>query len=114
MAPVTFDDVLVNVGGGWNPSTNIFTAPFSGVYQLHLTASMADGSQVNYALVWNGAPYANVLCNATNYVGVEMRSRGIMVDARAGDTLYMATDSTTRLYSNGNRLISFTGFFVAL
>jgi hypothetical protein len=101
------------LGGAWNSGNNTVTIPVSGIYQIHMTATCAPNGTVNFQLMWNGVAYANIYSTSTNLDGVVMKTRAIMVDAKAGDTLFIATDSTTSLYSNSMKLISFTGFLLA-
>ena len=111
--PFPFNDVDVNIGNGWNSSTSKFVAPYAGVYQLHLTATSMPNSQVDFRLYWNNVAYANIYSTTTNYNGLVTRSRAIMIDATAGDTFFIATLSSTHLYSSSRRLISFTGFLIS-
>ena len=37
---INYDRVMVNEGGGWNSSTNAFTAPFNGVYFISVTMAV--------------------------------------------------------------------------
>lgn len=41
---VIFEHIFLNVGGGYNPATGIFTVPHSGVYSLALTVFSDAGS----------------------------------------------------------------------
>ena len=41
---LVFDDVVFNVGDGYDPHTGIFTAPVSGVYSFFLTQMSSDGT----------------------------------------------------------------------
>ena len=111
-SPFPFNDVNVNIGNGWNSTANIFVAPYAGVYQLHLTATVYY-SRIDFRLYWNNVTYANIYMNTTNYNGIITRSRAVMIDAAAGDTFFITTTSTTVLYSNSYRLISFTGFLIS-
>ena len=36
---VPFDDVMTNIGGGFDPVTSTFTAPYSGVYDFQVKTS---------------------------------------------------------------------------
>ena len=113
-SPFPFTDVSVNVGNGWNKTTNIFLVPQAGVYHLHLTASSKEaGGAIDYRLMWNGVAFVSILGATKIYNGINARSRSVMIEASVGDTFYIATTSTTSLQS-GYRDISFTGYLVAV
>ena len=63
--------------------------------------------------MWNKTPYANIYSNTTNYNGVVTRSKGIMIEASVGDTIYIATTSSTRLISGFRRFVSFSGYLIS-
>ncbi|XP_052086243.1 collagen alpha-2(VIII) chain-like [Mytilus californianus] len=42
-AAITFDTVILNRGGGYNPKTGIFTAKKKGLYQISATVMLRDG-----------------------------------------------------------------------
>ena len=112
LRPFPFDNISVNVGNGWNTTTNKFVATHAGVYQLHLTASSFYSGQIDYQLIWNDIAYANIYSNA----GIEVvtRSRAIMIELSVGDTLYIATNKADALISDPtNKFISFTGFLIS-
>ena len=111
--PFPFDEVAVNIGNGWNATSNRFVAPYSGVYQLHLTVTIQPFSTINYQLVRNGGAYANVYGSIIIHNGYETRSRSIMIDALVGDIFNIISNlSASNLYSNQFRLISFSGFLL--
>ncbi|XP_054455417.1 complement C1q-like protein 2 [Anoplopoma fimbria] len=41
---ITFKEIFINLGNGYNPSTGVFTAPHSGVYSLALTVYSDAGA----------------------------------------------------------------------
>ena len=111
--PFPFNKVSVNEGNGWKAVDNKFVVPYAGVYQLHLTATLLDNYTIDYRLMWNDVPYANIYSNSTNYNRGVTRSRGIMIEAAVGDIFYIATTSATSLISNVGKFISFTGYLVS-
>ena len=113
-SPFPFNDITVNIGNGWRTANNTFIVPYAGVYQLHLTCTTPAGGVVDYRLMWNGIAYANIYSNNTINNGLDTRSRAIMIEAAVGDTFYIATTSTTKLYSEASTLISFTGYLLSL
>ena len=109
--PLPFEDVSVNVGNGWNTTSNKFLVPYAGVYQLHLTATSIGYAAVDYRLMWNDVAYASLLSATVFYNNVITRSRSIMIEASVGDTFYIATTSSTNLYGSC-RETSFTGYLI--
>ncbi|CAC5424165.1 C1QL [Mytilus coruscus] len=54
---VKFDDVRVNIGGGYDKSTGVFTAGRKGLYQISCTILGDNGHDVHYMLAKNDAEY---------------------------------------------------------
>ena len=111
-SPFPFSDVYLNVGNGWNESTNTFVVPYPGVYHLHLLAICQPNTTVDYILMWNDIPYANVFFNGKPYAGPISRSKSVMIEASIGDTFNIATSSVSGLYGNSNRQTLFAGYLI--
>ena len=45
---IPFDDVQLNVGGGYNPATSHFTAPVSGIYSISYAVLAYSGAMYTY------------------------------------------------------------------
>jgi hypothetical protein len=56
-AVVKFEDVRVNRGQGYNPSTGVFTSPRKGLYHISCLILGARGNAVQYQLNKNDAVY---------------------------------------------------------
>ena len=54
---VKFEDVRVNRGQGYNPSTGVFTAPRKGLYHISCLILGNSGHVVTYQLNKNDAVY---------------------------------------------------------
>jgi hypothetical protein len=54
---VKFEDVRVNRGQGYNPSTGVFTSPRKGLYHISCLILGARGNAVQYQLNKNDAVY---------------------------------------------------------
>ena len=54
---VKFEDVRVNRGQGYNPSTGVFTAPRKGLYHISCLILGHNGNYVHYQLSKNDALY---------------------------------------------------------
>ena len=109
--PLPFEDVSVNVGNGWNTTSNKFLVPYAGVYQLHLTVTSIGYAGINCLLVWNEVPHADVLSTTVLYNNSITRSKSIMIEASVGDTFYIATMTSNKLYGSC-RETSFTGYLL--
>ena len=112
-SPLPFDEVLVNVGGGWNITNNTFVAPYAGVYQLHLSADPWAATATDYKLMWNNVAYASIFSPNTAYNAQAAKSRAFMIKASVGDTFFIATTSTARLTGGIYRETSFTGYLIS-
>ena len=98
-SPFPFNVVSINVGNGWNKTTNRFVVPYAGVYQLHLTATAYYYTPIEYTLMWNNVAFISILSATTSYNGIITRSKAVMIKASVGDTFYIATSSSTYLVS---------------
>jgi len=52
--PIRWNVVVLNKGGGYNPSTGLFTAPISGVYNISFSTHSSGGA-MNVRLTRNGS-----------------------------------------------------------
>ena len=111
--PFPFNVVSVNIGNGWKTANNTFVAPYSGVYQLHMTATAQSLLKVDYKLWWKGIVYASIYIGTKKHNGPETKSRSIMIEALAGDKFFISTTTENNLYSSAFNLISFGGFLIS-
>ncbi|XP_013399541.1 C1q-related factor isoform X2 [Lingula anatina] len=51
---VVFDNVVTNVGDGYNPKTGRFRAPYNGTYQFHIVISAQGRQKAAVMLIKNG------------------------------------------------------------
>ncbi|XP_069189716.1 complement C1q-like protein 4 isoform X2 [Procambarus clarkii] len=64
---VHFRDVLTNIGGAWNPSTSLFTAPFDGGYYFVFHAVGSRTTDFTMALMKNGEYEVTAYGTRTSY-----------------------------------------------
>ena len=77
----TYENVVINVGGGWVASSNQFIAPVAGIYYFSYSAAAAPSTSVWMQLVINWATYVcdNEVYNS-NRQGLDFSSRGCLVN----------------------------------
>ena len=111
--PVRFEVELVDRGNGWNKNTNTYTVLQTGNYYISMTAGVNSAQRTNMQLQINNSTVANVYMYSTDHNGIKTRSRSIIVRLYEGNTVRVNLPSGYYLYSNDNRITSFTGFRVS-
>ena len=64
---IKFNDVSLNIGNSYNPSTGKFTAPVDCVYRISLSYLQQNGYQSNVRLIKDGMVYSDVHANHKNH-----------------------------------------------
>jgi hypothetical protein len=65
--PIQFNDVILNVGGAYDPRHGIFRAPVSGVYQFALTFLNAERHDATFEIVKDGVRLGYSYSDSDNY-----------------------------------------------
>jgi len=80
---ITWDNLISSKGGGYEPSTGIFTAPLAGYYRIYIFGSSANGTAIWIYLYLNPLPLAqdalqnqNVIARVYSTTGTAYRSIG--------------------------------------
>ena len=107
-------EVIVNIPTGvFSQSTSKFTAPVSGVYLVHLSASIFIRRVTDVALFRNNERVASIYDTYTGHNGKVTVSRTILIHVIRGQTLDIRAPPTTILASNTNsKDIAFMGMLI--
>jgi hypothetical protein len=107
---VKFDDVKVNRGQGYDPSTGVFTAPRKGLYHFACVIMAYAGQQVHYQLNKNDALYIKGYSNKS---GSATSTISDVVEMKKGDRVFVKhrwTSSSQQIY--GAHHSTFSGYFI--
>jgi hypothetical protein len=108
---VTFDKMLINVGGGWDACNSRFVAPQDGIYFLSWSSASVRNTTHSVSLYLNNYDtlYIELPVYSGFYDGSDTATHSALLQLRVGDfvALRSAYDS---LYSDVNYQTSFLGF----
>ena len=114
---IQFDDIQVNEGSPWNKVSNVITIPRRGLYFIDLTTYLGNAQMnkpnANMQVLLNNSPVVVIQLDATGLNNGVIRSRSIMAQFSAGDTLRVAAPTSGSYYiSNSAGVHVFTGFLL--
>ena len=107
---VKFEDVTVNRGQGYNPSTGVFTAPRNGLYYISCSIMAFSSSDVHYQLNKNDAVHTYGYSNKGGYMSSTINA---IVEMKKGDRVFIKhwyKSSSQKI--NGNHQSTFSGYFI--
>nr|CBX41679.1 putative C1q domain containing protein MgC1q30 [Mytilus galloprovincialis] len=84
---IKFQDVRINVGNHYNPTTGMFTAPRPGIYQISCTIVGFKTSVFWYQITVNGSPYT--LGNTSRGDSWNSQTSTVLIDLKKGDRVYV-------------------------
>ena len=106
---VKFDDVRVNRGQGYNPSTGIFTAPRKGLYHFSCMIMSHGFHEVHYQLNKNDAVYINGYSNKSGHATSTISD---VVEMKKGDRVFIKHRNSKSQEITGDHNSSFSGYFI--
>ena len=106
---IKFEDVRVNRGQGYNPSTGVFTAPRKGLYHVSCLILGASGHVVHYQLNKNDAVYTYGYLAKEGQTASTISS---LVEMNKGDRVFMKHRSSGSEQIIGIHHSTFSGYFL--
>ena len=104
---VKFDDVRINRGQGYNPSTGVFTAPRKGLYHISCLI-LGYGNIINYQLSKNDAVYTKGYSDKGRHTSSTISS---LVEMKKGDRVFIKHNVSGSQQIHGVHFSTFSGFF---
>jgi len=86
---VHYDDVVFNIGNGYNPNHGVFVAPVNGTYQFSLYACANAANVVILDLFVNQTKQGTLLAGDNSYTNCN--SEVFLLQLVAGDDVYVKT-----------------------
>ncbi|KAI5098111.1 hypothetical protein C0J45_11838, partial [Silurus meridionalis] len=111
---VTFDRLLVNVGGDFNPDTGLFRCRIPGAYYFTLTVGKFPKKLLSVMLVKNKQEVHSIAYNEYRNRGRKVQSQSAMINLSPMDTVWLQVQQNPdyALYSNVAPYITFSGYLV--
>ena len=110
---IVFNDVMINVGGGYHNVHGTFIAPVHGIY-VFTTSVLSHKSGPNYAahakLVKNGTLLA--ILDASEPDGIAQASQTVIVQLAKGDDVAVQNEHYTGTAYYGSNYSTFSGFLL--
>ena len=106
---IKFEDVRVNRGKGYDPSTGVFTAPRKGLYHISCLILGMNGNVVPYQLNKNDAVYTY----GYSTKGVNTSSTiSSLVEMKKGDRVFIKHRTSRSEQITGDHHSTFSGYFL--
>jgi len=111
---LTFSHCTVNGGGAMNPTSGIFSAPYTGCYMFSIHVCTHDMKKALAALRRNGVEVATLFDqNHVDNHKNSMASQSIILELQEGDRVQVYLYTFTGLHDKpGNHLTQFMGFLL--
>ena len=108
---IKFNDVSLNIGNGYNPSTGKFTAPVDGIYQISYSYLQQNGVSSYVQLIKDGAVYSEVHANHKSH---DQLSKTVLVQLKKGQAVWIRLYNSSSYAVNGSgRYTTFAGYLIS-
>nr|XP_046249397.1 complement C1q tumor necrosis factor-related protein 4 [Scatophagus argus] len=111
---VTFNRLMVNIGGDFNPNTGHFRCRIPGAYYFSFSVGKFPKKMLSVILVKNGEEVQAIAYDDYRKRGRKVQSQSIMISLKEMDTVWLLLQQSPQyaLYSNAGPYITFSGYLV--
>uniref|UniRef100_A0A673CVX4 Complement C1q tumor necrosis factor-related protein 4 n=1 Tax=Sphaeramia orbicularis TaxID=375764 RepID=A0A673CVX4_9TELE len=112
---VTFNRLMVNAGGDFNPDTGHFRCRIPGAYYFSFSVGKFPKKMLSVILVKNGEEVQAIAYDDYRKKGRKVQSQSVMINLKEMDTVWLLLQQSPQyaLYSNAGPYISFSGYLVS-
>ncbi|CAL8373763.1 unnamed protein product [Boreogadus saida] len=110
---VKYQEIISNMGKGYNPATGIFTAPVSGMYYFSYTMynDVAPTPKAFMSLMKNGQRIVSTW-DTKGDDSNDSATNAAVLQLKAGDQVYTILYETHQIYDDGANYNTFSGFLL--
>ena len=111
---VTFDEAPSNIGNHFNLGTNKFTCQIPGTYVFTFTIGVYKDVEIMNSLVKNGVVILNAHSRSNFIHNFSQNTMTAILNLVQGDQVWVQFTwwNGRMVYSDGNKLTSFSGFLL--
>lgn len=111
---VTFNKLIVNIGGDFNPDNGHFRCRIPGAYYFSFTVGKFPKKLLSVILVKNGEEVQAIAYDDYRKLGRKVQSQSVMISLKEMDTVWLLLQQNPKyaLYSNAGPYITFSGYLV--
>ena len=105
-----FNNVISNVGNGYNHRTGVFTAPVAGTYVFYFTAVEYNTQTLGLDIVLNSVSKVRLL--GSNKAGYQTGTNMVVLTLKRQDRVWVKHSYGKGYHTHNVPMVTFTGFML--